>query len=98
MSASIRFRPQARVELDSATVWYDGGRPGTGAKFEAAVRATLISVGEAPSRYPTVESDIREAPVLGFPYCVYYRERLGTVIVLAVYHQSRDPSGWRGRT
>lgn len=69
-----------------------------GAKFEAAVRATLLSVGESPTRYPTVEGDIREAPVAGFPYCLYYRERLGTVIVVAVYHQSRDPSGWRGRT
>ena len=38
-----------------------------------------------------------DAYVPGFPFCVYYRIRKPYLIVIAVYHQSRDPSGWKGR-
>ena len=33
-----------------------------------------------------------------YPYCVYYRVVPGRVVVTAVFHTSRDPAGWQGRT
>ena len=36
--------------------------------------------------------------VIGFPYCVYYREEPGRVLVLAVFHTSRDPTVWQSRS
>jgi plasmid stabilization system protein ParE len=41
--------------------------------------------------------DIREAIVRRFPYCVYFRVRHGRLIVLSVFHTSRDPSTWQSR-
>ncbi len=55
------------------------------------------TISAAPDSYPLAEGDVREAPVRGFPYCVYYRVRVARVVVVAIYHQSRDPAGWRGR-
>jgi plasmid stabilization system protein ParE len=56
------------------------------------------TISATPELYPLAEGDVREAPVSRFPYCVYYRVRAARVVVLAIYHQSRDPAGWRART
>lgn len=97
MSLPVGFRPLAQAEFDAAVAWYEQSQAGLGADFAAAVQTVLDEVSQTPDRYPLADGDVREGPVSGFPYCVYYRVRLGRVAVVAVYHQSRDPSGWRGR-
>jgi len=49
-------------------------------------------------KFPGRCGDVREATVPGYPYCAYYKVRGNLLIVVAIYHQSRDPAGWRGRT
>jgi toxin ParE1/3/4 len=44
-----------------------------------------------------VLEDVRKAVVSGFPYCVYYREVEGSVVILSVFHTSRDPKEWQER-
>ncbi len=97
MSLPVNFRRLAKGEYDAAIDWYDQARTGLGGDFEAEVQAVLDEASAAPDRYPFADGDVREAPVRGFPYCVYYRVRSSKLIVVAVYHQSRDPSGWQGR-
>jgi len=65
--------------------------------FTAAVDATLEVVANAPLQFAEVYEDIREAPVSGFRYCVYYRVRSDRIEVIAVFHTSRDPSVWQSR-
>lgn len=55
-------------------------------------------IANQPDLYPVAARDIREAPVRGFPYCVYYRVRAGRLVVLAVFHQSRNPTDWQSRS
>lgn len=97
MNRPVSFRPIAQAEFDAAVAWYDQARPGLGADFAASVQAVLDEAGRNPARFPVADRDVREGPVVGFPYCVYYRVRSGRLVVVAVYHQARDPSGWRGR-
>lgn len=94
----IVFRAGARVEFDDAGDWYEARRPGLGATFAAAVQAVLDQIAAQPDFYAVAEGDTREAPVRGYPYCMYYRSEPGQVVVLAVFHTSRDPSIWRART
>ena len=70
---------------------------GLGAAFTAAVQRVLDQIAAQPDFYPQVYQDVREALVSGYPYCVYYREEPGQVVVLSVFHGSRDPSIWQGR-
>ncbi len=97
MKPPILFRSLAKSEYELAAVWYDEARVGLGIEFETAVEAVLNEAAGSPERFPIADGDVREAPVPGFPYCIYYRFRRNTLIVVAVYHQSRDPSGWQGR-
>ena len=50
-----------------------------------------------PARYGFVHADVREGSLNRFPYAIYYRVLDDRVRVLAVYHSSRDASGWTNR-
>jgi plasmid stabilization system protein ParE len=97
MSPLFVFRPAAQAEFDHATTWYEQQRPGLGRDFASEVQQVLDTVANDPERYPVVDGDVREAPVSRFPYCVYYRVKPDRLVIIAVFHTSRDPSVWQGR-
>src|SRR5438270_9757901 len=97
MSLPLVFRPAAQTEFDEAAAWYEGQRPGLGTDFVAEVQQVLDTVANHPERYPAVSGDVREALVSRFPYCVYDRVKPNRVVVIAVFHTSRDPLVWQGR-
>lgn len=97
MSLPVILRPAAQAEFDGAAAWYEKQKPGLGLDFVAEVQAVIDAIAGQPSRYPAVSGDVREAAVNRFPYCVYYRVRSGRVIVIAVFHSSRDPGVWQSR-
>ncbi len=97
MNRPVVLRRQARVEFDEAADWYEARRPGLGARFVTAVQQVLDAIAVSPQRYPRASGEVREGLVHGFPYCVYYREEAGQIVVIAVFHTSRDPSDWQSR-
>ncbi len=96
MSLPVVFRRAARAEFDDAADWYEQRRAGLGVAFAAAVQRVLDRIAAQPDFYAQVYQDVQEALVSGYPYCIYYREEPGQVVVLAVFHTSRDPSIWQG--
>jgi plasmid stabilization system protein ParE len=98
MSVRIVFRAAAQAEFERDAVWYESQRSGLGDDFVAEVQKVLDAIANQPVRYPLIFGDVREAPVHRFPYAVYYRAKTKHVVVLAVFHCSRDPSTWQGRT
>jgi toxin ParE1/3/4 len=97
MSLPVALRRAADAEFAAAAEWYEQQRPGLGADYVDAVQQALDLISSTPLLYSTVESDVREAPVRDFPYCVYYRVEPDRVVVLAVFHTSRDPAIWQAR-
>jgi plasmid stabilization system protein ParE len=97
MSLPLVFRRIAQAEFDAAAAWYEGQQPGLSDDFIAEVTQVLDIIAGQPDRYPIAAGDVREAPVSRFPYCVYYRVKPNRVVVVAVFHLSRDPSLWQGR-
>jgi plasmid stabilization system protein ParE len=97
MTQPLVFRPPAQAEFDDAAVWYQGQRTGLGTDFVAEVQKVLDTIAGQPDRYPVVFGDVREAPVSRFPYAVYYRVKSDRVVIIAVFHTSRDSSVWQAR-
>lgn len=97
MSLRLVFQPAARREYDDAADWYEARRAGLGAAFTVAVQQVLDRIADQPKFYAVALDDIREAQIVGYPYCVYYREKPDRVVILAVFHTSRDPAIWQGR-
>lgn len=97
MSLPLVFRAAAQAEFDGAAAWYEGQKLGLGSDFVTEVQQVLDTIADHPERYSMVFGDVREALVSRFPYCVYYRVKTTRVVVIAVFHTSRDPSVWQGR-
>ena len=97
MSRPPILRRLAQAEFDEAADWYERRQRGRGVAFTAAVRRAVAGIAAAPDTYPEVYADVREAPVPGYPFAVYYRITPTRVDVLAVFHTSRDPGVWQSR-
>jgi toxin ParE1/3/4 len=97
MSLPVVFRPAALAEYVGAIKWYESQQVGLGQKFEDEVEKLLVQIQSHAKQFPVVLRDIREALLSRFPYCVYYRIRYGRLIILAVFHTSRDPANWQSR-
>jgi toxin ParE1/3/4 len=98
MSLPIAYRRKARVEYDAAFDRYERQRPGLGLRFVAAVDKRLGVIAADPLRYAAVYRDVREADVVRFrKYRIYYIAEPTRVLVLSVFHTSRNPIIWKRR-
>jgi plasmid stabilization system protein ParE len=97
MILPIRLLPEARAELTDAVDWYERQRPKLGSSFFAEVQAAFNRIAANPQLYAPVYGPVRKASVRRFPYVVLYREEPGEVVIISVFHTSRDPSIWQQR-
>jgi plasmid stabilization system protein ParE len=97
VSIPIRLRRAAQSEFEEAAAWYEARKPGLGLRFVAAVQQLLVDLADHPHRWPEVWPGVWEAPVSKWPYFIYYQIHPDRVMVIAVFHSSRDPSVWQSR-
>jgi plasmid stabilization system protein ParE len=97
VTLSVRLLPEARAEFNQATNWYEEKRANLGRTFVAGIREVLNQIAAEPQRHAAVYLDIRKALVPKFPYVILYREEPNEIVVISVFHTSRDPSLWKTR-
>ena len=93
----VRFLPAAELELLREVAYYAKARPGTGERFNAAVKHTVAlaanhPLGGAPSRKET-----RTMRVKGFPFNVIYRPREKDILIVAIAPHRKRPFYWQSR-
>lgn len=97
MSYRLVLRAEAESDLAEAFEWYEQRRRGLGESLLLSVEATLLAIQEAPLLFPAVYRNIRRALTRRFPFGVFYVLEGEAVVVLAVFHASRNPKGWQSR-
>lgn len=97
MSLSVSFRRPARAEFIEAAAWYEARQPNLGVEFIARIDRCVALAAEQPLLFGIVHNDIRRVVAERFPYSVYYRAEPRCIVVLAVFHASRNPSIWQRR-
>ena len=85
------------MEYDAAADWYEQRRTSLGGDFVNRVHNVLMRIAANPKYYRKVYQDVRKAVVARFPYVVLYQEEPTEVLVISVFHSSRDPSIWQAR-
>jgi toxin ParE1/3/4 len=93
----VIFRPEAEREVQQAYVWYEERQPELGATFLERLEACVQIISRHPELFPVVYKHVRQAPLRRFPYLVLYFIAADTVIIIAVFHASRDPETWKRR-
>jgi plasmid stabilization system protein ParE len=97
MSLAIAFRVAAREEFSEAAAWYEAQRPNLGVEFIAEIDRCIALAAEQPRSHVVIRNGVRRAIASRFPYSVYFRAEAHRIVVLAVFHGSRDPTIWQRR-
>lgn len=97
MTLAVAFRVAARSEFDEAALRYESNRAGLGDDFVAAVGQAVSLAAAQPLRYPVIHRNIRRLRAKRFPYSVYYVVEARRIVILSVFHSSRNPLIWQQR-
>ena len=97
MSLPVRLSREAEEELAGAAEWYEDCVDGLGDDFTDHIKAIFRRVAANPRIHQKVFRDVRRAVVKRFPYVVLYQESNSEVLVISVFHTSRDPKEWQRR-
>jgi plasmid stabilization system protein ParE len=97
MSVPVVYLPEAEEDVVAAHASYENRQTGLGDRFLEAVQDQVNHIRSNPQLYGIVRGDIRAAPLHGFPYVVYYRDRGTDILIIAVQHGRRSTRAWRRR-
>ena len=97
MSLLVTFHRAASAELIEASAWYETKRIGLALEFIAEIDSCVSLASKHPLQFAVVREDIRRVVTHRFPYSVYFRAEKHRIVVLAVFHGSRDPAIWLAR-
>ena len=97
MTYSVSFLPEADMDLDDASEWYERRGEGLGDDFRRAVEQVVDTIELYPNIHPVLYGRVRRARMGRFPYSVIYAARGDRVIILGIFHNRRDPRLWRRR-
>ena len=93
---NFRFLTPALEELAEAAEYYDHEVPGLGANFLSEVDRAIDLIIGFPETWGKISEDFRHCNLRRFPYTVIYTVAGGDeIMIVSVFHQSREPSSWR---
>lgn len=85
----------AAVELADSKSFYNKRQNGLGKKFEEAVLVAFEGILNKPFTYPTIKNKTRKVVLKRFPFVVLYELENDVIVILHVFHTSRNPRYWR---
>ncbi len=97
MSLPVSFHRAASAEFIEASAWYETKRVGLAHDFIAEIDRCVSLASQHPLQFAVVREDIRRVVANRFPYSVYFRAEKNRIVVLAVFHGSRNPAIWQTR-
>ncbi len=97
MSLPVTFHRAASADFIDASAWYETRRIGLALEFIAEIERCVSLVAENPLKFAVVREDVRRIVANHFPYSVYFRVEKHRIVILAVFHSSRDPAIWQAR-
>ena len=97
MTRLLFIRPEAEAEMAEAFDWYEQRVPGLGSDYLNCLDVVFHSLVQTPQQYPLVHRTVRRALTHRFPYEVFFVVEEGRIVVLSVFHASRNPKSWQDR-
>jgi plasmid stabilization system protein ParE len=98
MKRGFALRRIAEQEFDDSIAFYESEREGLGQEFRAIIEQHFQRIADNPERFPKVRGEVRRAVVVRrFPFVIHFLLEPERVVVLSVFHTSRDPGQLKSR-
>lgn len=95
---SFRLLAAAEDEANEAFDWYQSERYGLGDEFRNELKLALDRIVSRPLQFGVIYgSDIRRAGIDRFPYSIMFKIENDLILILAIFHEKRNPAIWRRR-
>ena len=92
MKRGFVLRRVAELEFDQSIVWYESRRKGLGLEFRAAIEHCFDRIADHPESFPKIRGEVRRAVILRrFPFVVHFLMEPERIVILSVFHTSREP-------
>jgi len=91
------FHPEALAEYSDAVAYYAEQQNAIAQAFINAIEDAIFRIKESPTRYTTIDEDIRRCMTRKFPYGILYTIEQDYILILAVMHCSREVGYWQNR-
>ena len=98
MNYRLIIRKRAEIQIDEAYNWYENKQTNLGNDFLTSIEDSLITIEKAPEAFQLKYKNIRAIYTKHFPYAVFYFLNKTDIVVIAVFHLSRNPKLWRKLT
>src|SRR2546422_104826 len=95
MTYRLIIRKRAENHLIEAYDWYEKQKSTLGKEFLFCVDASLMAVKNNPMLFQLRYKNIRCALIPRFPYGIFYFVDKNKIVVIAVFHLSRNPKLWK---
>ncbi len=93
---SYRFLSPALLEVSQAAEFYEERVAGLGADFLEEVDAAIDRILQFPEAWGRLGRNYRRCSLRRFPYLIIYViEPAKDILIVSVFHQSREPGTWR---
>jgi plasmid stabilization system protein ParE len=94
MSHKLEFLPEARLEAEEATRYYEVRVPGLGSRFRHQVEKACAAIVENPLLWRKRSGGYYRVNLPGFPFYIAFIIREDRILVVAIGHASRRPDYW----
>ncbi len=92
MKRGFVLRGIAAQEFDDSIAHYEGKRAGLGEEFRAVIEQLFRRIADNPELFPQVRGEVRRAVVIRrFPFVIHFLVEPERIVILSVFHTSRDP-------
>ena len=92
------LRRIAEKEFDDSIAHYENERKGLGREFRTAIEQYFQRIADNPERFPKVRGEVRRAVIFRrFPFVIHFLIEPGRIVILSVFHTSRDPERLKSR-
>lgn len=98
MKRGFVLRRIAEQEFDDSIAYYESEREGLGQEFRVIIEQHFQRIADNPKRFPQVRGEVRRAVVLRrFPFVIHFLIEPERIVILSVFHTSRDPEQLKSR-
>ena len=92
MKRGFALRRIAEQEFDDSIAYYESEREGLGQEFRTIIEQYFQRIADNPEWFPEVRGKVRRAVVLRrFPFVIHFLIEAERIVILSVFHTSREP-------
>ena len=92
MKRGFVLRRIAEQEFDDSIAYYESQCAGLGGEFRAAIEQLFQDIADNPERFRKVGEDVRRAVITRrFPFVIHFLIEPERIVILSVFHASRNP-------